>query len=73
MTIEEKVGTMLHGNLPSADPLGYSGTGYDLPAVEKLIDGQHLSSFITRLAVKPVIVATRQRRLSSIDEIVLSL
>ncbi|MCA1481634.1 hypothetical protein I6F37_42640, partial [Bradyrhizobium sp. NBAIM08] len=51
MTIEEKVGAMLHGNLPGADALGRGDAGYDLVAAEKLIAGNAVNSLITRLVV----------------------
>lgn len=54
MTLEEKVGTMLHGTLPAqGGALGQSGAGYDLPAVDRMIRTGNVTSFITRLSVQP--------------------
>jgi beta-glucosidase len=54
MTVEEKVGAMMHGTLPGkgADS-GRSSEGYDLAASERLIETNKVNSFITRLAVRP--------------------
>jgi beta-glucosidase len=54
MTLEEKVGTMLHGTLPAlGGALGQSGAGYDLPAADKMIRTSNVTSFITRLSLRP--------------------
>jgi beta-glucosidase len=47
MTLEEKIGTLLHGSAASADG------GYDLAAVEERITGRHITSFVTRLDLPP--------------------
>jgi beta-glucosidase len=58
MTLEEKVGTMLHGTLPAqGGPVGQSGAGYDLPAVDRMIRTGNVTSFITRLGVQPKALA----------------
>ncbi len=56
MTLEEKVGTMLHGTLRAdAGPLAVLGRGerYDLDDVAGLIEGRHVTSMITRLVPAP--------------------
>jgi len=53
MTLEEKVGAMMHGSLPAGDTLGHGGQTYDLSATESMIAERHLNSFITRLVVSP--------------------
>ena len=53
MTIEEKVGTMMHATLPSRDPLGHDGDHYDPKESARLIREAKVTSFITRLAVAP--------------------
>lgn len=69
MTIEEKVGTMLHGNLPSNDPLGRSGNGYDLSATTRMIEVGHVTSFITRLAVPPKAMAEQNNAVQRLAEL----
>lgn len=53
MTLEEKVGAMMHGSLPAGDALGHDGATYDVAEVQTMIDQRHLNSFITRLVVAP--------------------
>lgn len=53
MTLEEKVGAMMHGSLPAGDELGHGGAIYDLDQVGTMIGQRHLNSFITRLVVEP--------------------
>jgi beta-glucosidase len=50
MTLEEKIGTLLHG---SAAPAGAAGGGYDLGAMEERIGRRHVTSFVTRLDLPP--------------------
>ena len=69
MTIEEKVGMMMHGTLPAADsPLGASRKGYDLAAAEKLIKERGVTSFITRLDMAPVDFARQNNAIQKIAE-----
>jgi len=51
MTLDEKIGALLHGTLVADDPLGHAGTAYNPDAAKDLIHTRHLNSFITRLAV----------------------
>nr|AGU10868.1 Glycosyl hydrolase family 3 N terminal domain [uncultured organism] len=53
MTLEEKVGTMLHASLPSGDPVGASGSSYDMAAVRRIVQERNITSAITRLSVSP--------------------
>lgn len=58
MTVEEKVGTLLHGSLPTPDSsIGASNKGYDLPAIKKMIEEGKLNSFISRLILPPAQMA----------------
>jgi beta-glucosidase len=58
MTMEEKVGTLLHGSLPTPDSsIGASNKGYDLPAIQKMIEEGKLNSFISRLILPPAQMA----------------
>lgn len=54
MTIEEKVGTMLHGSLPAQGAKGGGGwgTAYDRDALRRLV-ARGVTSFITRLSTDP--------------------
>lgn len=69
MTLEEKVGTLLHGTLPAVDsPFGASSKGYDLAAIQKLIGGTHITSFITRLTMAPADLAAQSNAVQKIAE-----
>ncbi len=58
MTLEEKIGAMMHGTLPGRDGIaGMSASGYDLSATKALIATRHVNSFITRLTVSPAVLA----------------
>jgi len=62
MTVAEKVGAVLHGTLPAAGgPLATIGVGdgYDLGAVDTLLHGAHVTSFITRLSLPPAQLAAQ--------------
>lgn len=70
MTLEEKVGTLLHGTLPAVDsPFGASNKGYDLAASEKLIAGAHVTSLITRLDMAPADLAAQNNAVQKIAEV----
>lgn len=66
MTIEEKVGTMLHASLPSGDPVGATGSRYDMAAVRRMIVDRHVNSAITRLSVAPRDLATQNNEIQRI-------
>jgi beta-glucosidase len=54
MTLEEKVGAMLHATLPGkGGQLGASSQGYDMEALPSLIGDRHMTTFLTRLALPP--------------------
>ena len=69
MTLEEKVGTMVHGTFPvSGSAVGTSSTGYDQAAVAKLVNDAKITSFITRLSVSPTAFAEEDNAVQSIAE-----
>jgi beta-glucosidase len=69
MTLEEKVGTMLHGTLPAqASAVGKAGAGYDLARVERMIGEAKVTSFITRLSVKPEALARANNAVQHLAE-----
>lgn len=69
MTVEEKVGTLLHGTLPAVDsPFGASSRGYDLEAVGQLVNGARVSSFITRLDMAPAELAAQNNAVQRLAE-----
>jgi len=68
MTLEEKVGAMMHGSLPSGDPLGQSGNSYDVPMIEGMVRNQKVNSFITRLSVSPGALARQNNKLQKMAE-----
>lgn len=69
MTLEEKVGTMLHGSFAAADgPLAVLGRGeaYDLDAARALVHDRGITSMITRLATSPVKFATQNNAVQAL-------
>lgn len=69
MTLEEKVGSMVHASLPAADsPIGASSQGYDMPRVTAMVKSGHISSFITRLVMPPQELARQNNQVQKIAE-----
>ena len=68
MTLEEKVGAMMHGSLPAGDELGHGGAIYDLDQVGVMIGERHLNSFITRLVVAPRRLAEQNNEVQRLAE-----
>ncbi|HEY0624093.1 glycoside hydrolase family 3 protein [Sphingomonas sp.] len=69
MTIEEKVGQLLHGTLPArGSAIGASADGYDLDKARVLIAGHHVSSFITRLVMPPREFAAQNNAIQKLAE-----
>ncbi len=69
MTLAEKVGLMLHGTLPSTDPvLGRVGHGdeYNFDAAGSLVCEAHVSSLITRLSPSPMAFVEQNNALQSL-------
>jgi len=58
MTLEEKIGTLLHGSAAPAG--GAAGAGYDLAAMEERIARRPVTSFVPRLGLPPRPRARRQ-------------
>lgn len=53
MTLDEKLGTLLHASAPNAAASGDEPAGYDLAALEERIGSRHITSFVTRLDAPP--------------------
>jgi beta-glucosidase len=68
MTIEEKVGQMMHGTLPGNGGALGQGTGYDTQALAPLLWLRHISSFITRLSVAPAQMAEQANAVQAMAE-----
>jgi beta-glucosidase len=68
MTQEEKVGAMLHASLPSGDPVGATGSSYDMAAVRRMIQDRHVTSAITRLSVSPADLAEQNNAVQRLAE-----
>ncbi len=69
MTIEEKVGLMVHASLPGhGSAIGVSSTGYDMARVRAMIEGGKVNSFITRIVVKPAEFARQNNMVQKIAE-----
>lgn len=69
MTLEEKVGTMLHGTLPGVgSAIGASERGYDIARARALIERAKVTSFITRLAMPPADFAAANNAIQRLAE-----
>ena len=69
MTIEEKVGLMVHASLPAqGSPIGASSIGYDMPRVRAMIEQGQVNSFITRLVMAPAAFARQNNMIQKIAE-----
>ncbi|MCX4835039.1 glycoside hydrolase family 3 C-terminal domain-containing protein [Streptomyces sp. NBC_01016] len=62
MTLEEKAGLLVHGNLPTA------GDGYDAAATAQLVGDRHVTTAITRLSKSPEKVAAANNSVQAIAE-----
>ena len=70
MTLQEKVGTMMHGTARSAGPMAVAGVGtaYDTTANRRAIDSAKVTSMITRLGGEPGVLAAQNNALQEIAE-----
>lgn len=68
MTIEEKAGQMMHGTLPGKGGALGQGDGYDFEAIGPMMWVKHISSYITRLSVKPAIMAEQSNAVQAMAE-----
>nr|AGZ87467.1 beta-glucosidase MgSY-1 [uncultured microorganism] len=68
MSVEEKVGTLMHSTLPGRD--GEMGVAqvYDLDALGELVKGKHVTSFITRLSLEPIVLAEQNNAVQELAE-----
>ncbi|MEU4235790.1 glycoside hydrolase family 3 N-terminal domain-containing protein [Actinoplanes sp. NPDC026619] len=62
MTLAQKAGLMVHGTLPVA------GTGYDPAGVGQLVADRSITTFITRLAAAPDLLATANNSVQELAE-----
>lgn len=70
MTLEDKVGMMMHGTARTPGPLGMVGigNGYDVDATGKLIRNVGVNSLITRLRGDPRSLAGENNKLQEVAE-----
>lgn len=66
MTLDEKAGEAVHGTAPVQGGMMSAGPAYDLEPARAMILDRHVTSMITRMAVKPVEFATENNRLQEI-------
>ena len=69
MTLDEKIGLMLHGTIPGTDPrMGVLGIGaaYDLAKARDFIAGAHINSMITRLSLPPAELAAQNNAIQKL-------
>jgi beta-glucosidase len=68
MTIEEKAGQMMHGTLPGKGGALGQGDSYDFEAIGPMMWVKHISSYITRLSVKPAVMAEQSNAVQAMAE-----
>ncbi|RKF17675.1 glycoside hydrolase family 3 protein [Altericroceibacterium spongiae] len=69
MTLEEKVGTLLHASLRGAgSSFDLSTDRYDLPLARQMIRENHVTSFITRLVADPAQFAEQNNAIQEAAE-----
>lgn len=68
MTVEEKIGTLMHSTLPGAGGELGRGDGYDFEALRPLIADRKVTSFITRLSTTPAHVAEQNNTAQEVAE-----
>lgn len=66
MNLAEKAGAAVHGTAPIAGGPLASGPAYDTAAAAAIIQGQHVNSLITRMAIAPADFAAENNRLQTI-------
>lgn len=68
MTTAEKVGTLLHATLPGRGEALGAAQAYDFDALSDLVEGRHISSFITRLTLPPADLARQNNQVQELAE-----
>jgi len=68
MTLEEKVGTLMHSTLPGEGGLLGRAEKYDLTALGSLVREKQVTSFITRLALPPADLARQNNAVQELAE-----
>jgi beta-glucosidase len=69
MTLEEKAGAVMHGNFPEiAGEGGLSTSGYRFDDLRPLLLGAHVTSYLTRLAVPPAVMAQQNNLVQEMAE-----
>ncbi len=66
MRLEEKAGAATHGTAPVPGGVMAPGPAYDLDAARTLILGRHVTSMISRMAIKPADFAAENNKLQAI-------
>lgn len=68
MTVEEKVGTLMHSTLPGSGGVLGRSDSYDLEALGGLIGDKHVTSYITRLTLPPADMAEQSNKAQELAE-----
>jgi beta-glucosidase len=70
MPLEDQAGLMVHGTLPTASAMGEIGVGnaYDMDRVRRMVEEQHVNSFITRLSADAHTLARQSNLVQEIAE-----
>jgi beta-glucosidase len=68
MTVAEKAGTMMHSTLPGKGGELGRAAGYDLETLGELVNGKHVTSFITRLTLAPAELAAQNNAAQEVAE-----
>jgi beta-glucosidase len=68
MTVAEKVGTLMHSTLPGQGGQLGAAHAYDFAALGQLVNGKHVTSFITRLSLPPAELAEQNNKVQELAE-----
>ncbi len=68
MTIEEKAGAMLHSSIPLNGPSPINGNEYNLARTGELIHSRNINHMITRLNIRPDLLAIANNQLQVLAE-----
>ena len=68
MTLPEKVGTLMHANMPGLGKDYGQPTGYDLETLGQQVNGKYITSYLTRLSLPPAEMAEQSNAAQEVAE-----
>ena len=71
MTLAEKAGTMVHANPPAVGSASLPGAGitWDIPGIQELLLGRHITTFLNRLSAGAAHLAQQHNDLQALAEL----